>query len=152
MSHNIHATGIVLGAVGVLIRGPSGSGKSLLALELLDSWATRGEAASLVSDDRVVLAERAGGLVMSPAPNIAGLIELRGRGILTRPYLTEAPVDLVVDLVDELVRMPEPSAFATELFGIHLARAPVPRAGLVNMRHQHHLVAEAVRLVGSPRA
>lgn len=151
MSHNIHATGLVLGTVGLLIRGPSGSGKSLLALDLLDRWQSRGEIASLVSDDRVELAERDGGLIMSPAPNIAGLIELRGRGIVQRAHTAFAPLHLVVDLVDELVRMPEPDQFAAELFGVHLARAPVPRAGIIDARHQCLLVNEAVNALGSPR-
>ncbi|MGV3491455.1 MAG: HPr kinase/phosphorylase [Devosia sp.] len=149
MSHNIHATGIVLGAVGLIIRGASGSGKSLLALDLLDGW---GEAAWLVSDDRIDIEARDGGLVMTTAPNLAGLIELRGRGIISRPYVASAPLHLVVDLVDELVRMPEADAFATELLGVALARAPVPRAGLVDARHQRLLVVEAVKAVGIPRS
>lgn len=150
MSHNIHATGLVLGTVGLMIRGPSGSGKSLLALDLLDHWQARGEVANLVSDDRVELTERDGGLLMSPAPNIAGLIELRGRGIVRRPYVEAAPLHLVIDLVAELVRMPESDQFAIELFGVTLPRAPIPQAGIVDARHQRLLVGEAINALGSP--
>ena len=50
---NIHATGLVLDGVGLILRGPSGSGKSILALTLLDAWETRGLTARLVSDDRI---------------------------------------------------------------------------------------------------
>ena len=150
MSHNIYASGLVLGTVGLIIRGPSGSGKSLLALDLLDHWQARGEVANLVSDDRIELTERDGSLVMSPAPNIAGLIELRGRGIIQRPYVEAAPLHLVIDLVEELERMPEPDQFTIELFRVALARAPVPRAGIVDARHQRLLVGEAINALGSP--
>lgn len=150
-SHNIHATGIVLDGTGVIFRGPSGSGKSVLALDLCDWWEARGLPAILVSDDRVEILAEGGRLVMHPAANIAGLIELRGRGIVTRPHVAAAEVHLVVDLVDRLERMLEDEAFVTELFGVRVARAPVPRAGVVDGRHQSLLVREAVRALGKPR-
>ncbi len=148
---NIHATGIVLGGTGVLLRGPSGSGKSLLALDLMDRWEARGLEARLVSDDRVEIEAADGQLSMHAAPNIAGLIELRGRGIVTRPHVERAAVHLVIDLVDTLERMPEEDALVTGLLGVTLARAPVPRAGVVDGRHQAILAGEAVRALGSPR-
>ena len=149
-SHNIHATGIVLDGTGVIFRGPPGSGKSVLALDLIDWWEARGLPAKLVSDDRIEISAERGGLVMRPAPNIAGLIELRGRGIVRRPHADKAKLHLVVDLVETLERMVEEDALTTELFGVTLARAPVPRAGIVDGRHQSLLVREAIRLVGSP--
>jgi serine kinase of HPr protein (carbohydrate metabolism regulator) len=149
--HNIHATGIVLDGVGLILRGEPGSGKSLLALDLLDQWEARGLEAQLVSDDRVEIAAGKAGLTMHPAPRIAGLIELRGRGIVSRPHVESAPLHLVVDLVDRLERMLEEDALTTELFGISVARAPVPRAGVVDGRHQLMLVREAIRALGSPR-
>jgi hypothetical protein len=88
---------------------------------------------------------------MYPAPNIAGLIELRGRGIVSRPHVQSAPLHLVIDLVDTLERMLEDDELVTELFGVTLARAPVPRAGVVDGRHQLMLVREAIRALGSPR-
>ena len=150
-SHNIHATGIVLDGIGVVFRGPPGSGKSVLALDLLDWWEARGLSATLVSDDRVEIVADGGKLAMHPAPNIAGLIELRGRGIVTRPHVDAAPVDLVVDLVDTLERMLEDEALTTELYGVSIPRAPVPRAGIIDGRHQSLLVREAIRALGSPR-
>jgi serine kinase of HPr protein (carbohydrate metabolism regulator) len=149
-SHNIHATGLVLGGTGLILRGPPGAGKSLLALDLLDMWEARGLEAMLVSDDRVEIVASNGGLVMRPAPNIEGLIELRGRGIVRRPFAAEAPLHLVIDLVETLERMLEEDALVTELFGVTVSRAPVPQAGVIDARHQLLLVREAIRAHNAP--
>lgn len=151
-SHNIHATGLVLDGTGLILRGPSGSGKSLLALDLLDQWEARGLLAQLVSDDRVEIIAGNGGLRMRPAPNIGGLIELRGRGIVKRAFSDEAPLHLVIDLVETLERMLEDDALVTELYGVTLPRAPVPQAGVVDARHQLLLIREAIRALDSPPA
>jgi HPr kinase/phosphorylase len=148
---NIHATGLVLGATGVVLRGPSGAGKSLLALELIDEWEARGLEGRLVSDDRIDIEATRTGLVMHAPKAIEGLIELRGRGIVSRPFVARAPVHLVVDLVDTLERMVEEDALVTELQGITLARCPVPKAGIVDSRHQVLLIREALRAL-SPAA
>jgi len=141
---NIHGTGLVLGQHGVVLRGPSGSGKSLLALELLDRWESRRLNARLVADDRLDLTVRPEGLMMAPPTNIAGLIEMRGRGIVTRPHVSAAVVHLVVDLVGEIERMPEIEAFATYILDVRLVRCPVPRRGLADSGYQMLLVAEAL--------
>lgn len=151
-THNIHATALVLDGIGLILRGPSGAGKSLLALELIDEWEARGKSARLVSDDRVELVEGVMGLTMRAPRAIEGLAELRGRGIVSRPFVAEAPLHLVIDLVETLDRMVEEDALTTELFGVTLPRAPVPRNGVVDARHQLLLVREAIRAVGSPRA
>ena len=142
---NIHATGLVLGSTGLILRGPSGAGKSLLALELIDEWEMRGEAAKLVSDDRIDIEVTSTGLVMRAPKAIEGLIELRGRGIVSRPFVASAPLHLVVDLVDTLERMVEEDSLVVTLEGITLARCPVPRAGTVDSRHQVLLIREALR-------
>lgn len=144
---NVHGTGLTLRGVGLLVRGPSGSGKSLLALGLLDWAETHGAEARLLADDRVDLVAESGGIVMHAPAAIAGLIELRGRGIVSRPHVASARLDLVVDLVDEIVRMPEDAALATSLLDVPLPRAPVPRRGLADAEHQRLLVLEAVRAV-----
>jgi serine kinase of HPr protein (carbohydrate metabolism regulator) len=146
-SVNIHATGLLLDAAGVLIRGAPGSGKSLLALELLERWPARGGEAILVGDDRLDIRLVAGRPVMSAPPQLAGRIEMRGRGIIDRAFVSSAPVALLVDLVDDLVRMPEAQAFADELLGVPLPRCPVPCRGLVDSSHQLLLVGEALRAV-----
>lgn len=149
---NIHATGLVLGKTGLILRGPSGAGKSLLALELLDEWDARGLPAKLVSDDRIDVEATKTGLVMHAPKAIEGLIELRGRGIVSRPFVERAPLNLVVDLVDELDRMVEEDALVTELMGISLARCPVPRAGKIDSRHQLLLIREALRALTPAKA
>ncbi|MDR3475431.1 MAG: aldolase [Devosia sp.] len=141
---NVHGTGVVIGGVGVLLRGPSGAGKSLLALELLERQTLLGKPGSLVADDRIDLAPERGRLVMHAPANIAGLIELRGRGIVQRPFVAKAPLHLVVDLVEELVRMVEEDALETDIGGVRLARCPVPRRGVVDAPHQLLLVGEAL--------
>lgn len=143
-SANVHGTGLVLGSTGVLLRGPSGSGKSILALGLIDRWEGRGQQALLVADDRVDIERRGNELVMRAPATIAGMIELSGRGIVQRPHVNEAPLHLVVDLEPDFIRMPEEIALTTTLFGVAIARAPVPQAGLAALGHQVLLVAEAI--------
>ncbi|CZT33601.1 HPr Serine kinase C-terminal domain-containing protein [Rhizobium sp. 9140] len=77
---NIHATAIVLGTLGYLFVGPSGTGKTSAALACLSSAARRGWNAALVSDDQVMVSLRSGRLVARAPATIAGLVELRGVG------------------------------------------------------------------------
>src|SRR5271156_6427768 len=98
----LHATAIAIEGRAVLLRGAAGSGKSDLALRLIDAGAR------LVADDQSEL-YRCGDRVIVRAPTtIAGLFEVRGIGILRLDALAEAPVALIVDLVPaELVeRLP----------------------------------------------
>lgn len=94
----IHASAVVLGHRGVLIRGVSRAGKSTLADQLVAYVSGQGGFAALVGDDRIAL-ERAGTqVVMRGHPAIAGLIERRGVGIETMPFVENAVLQLVVDL------------------------------------------------------
>jgi len=141
---NVHGTGVVLDGVGVMLRGPSGSGKSLLALLLIDDFAARGQEAILVADDRLDLTVAHGAVTMEAPSAIAGLIEFRGRGIVSRPHVRSAKIGLVVDLVETLDRMPGEDAFSTELLGVTLPRCPIPRMGVIETSHQLLLVREAL--------
>ncbi|OAM77565.1 hypothetical protein A3840_09470 [Devosia elaeis] len=114
-------------------------------MALLDRWEGRGQPAFLVADDRVDILDDGTTLTMLAPPSLAGLIELRGRGIVSRPHKQRARLDLVIDLVPDLIRLVEEEELQTELFGHVLARAPVPQAGVVSLGHQELLVVEAVR-------
>jgi serine kinase of HPr protein (carbohydrate metabolism regulator) len=98
----IHASCIAIGGRAVLIAGRSGSGKSDLALRLID----RG--AALVCDDYTTVEPRDGRLWASAPVTIAGRIEVRGVGILSMPYLVGAEVALVVECEGDPPRLPEP--------------------------------------------
>ena len=101
MSETIHACCVAIGGRGVLIAGPSGSGKSDLALRLLDRGAV------LVSDDYTLLEARDGRLFASPPGTIAGKVEIRGVGIVERPFLADIPVALLIDVGRPPERLPE---------------------------------------------
>ena len=141
---NMHATGIIVGNKGLLITGRSGAGKSLLALELLAAAKLAGQSASLVADDQVLVEKVGSVLKMVAPPDIAGKIELRGRGIVTRSYVERAQINLVVDLVEQLERMVAPECLYTRIAGIQIARCPVPERGVVDSAHQLLLVREAL--------
>ena len=99
-SETLHASCVAIGGRAVLIEGPSGSGKSDLALRLIDRGAV------LVSDDYTVLVRRAKRLVASAPPTIAGKIEVRGIGIVAMPTVADLPLGLVVSLSDTVERLP----------------------------------------------
>jgi HPr kinase/phosphorylase len=128
----VHASAVRVGGEAVLIRGPSGSGKSRLAFELiLAGRAGQIAPAELIGDDRVHLAAEDGRLMVRPAAELAGLIEIRGLGIRRCDYAREAPVGLVVDLAaTDAARLPEGAALKIVLCGIQLPRIPVG-SGLV---------------------
>ncbi len=96
----IHATAVARDGHAVLLLGASGAGKSDLALRLIDrGW-------RLVADDRVVLSVFAGQLIASAPPVLAGLMEVRGVGIVPEPAVS-APVVLALDLEALPERLPE---------------------------------------------
>jgi hypothetical protein len=98
----IHATAISIYGCGVVLAGKSGSGKSDLALRLID----RG--ADLICDDYVEVEKRDGILWLKPAPNIAGRIEVRGLGIIPLSAVDTAALRLYVDLEMKPERHPDP--------------------------------------------
>jgi HPr kinase/phosphorylase len=128
---SIHASAVLIGARAVLIRGPAGTGKSRLALALLNA-ARQGllPFARLVADDRAHVEVAHGRLLVRPAPTLAGLIEVRGLGIRRTPYEPLAVVGLVADLGRaDAERLPESAQRETKIEGITLPRLPVA-AGL----------------------
>ncbi len=100
-SETLHATTVAKDGRAVLISGRSGSGKSDLALRLLD----RGFV--LVSDDQTYLKVANGKLVAAAPPTIRGKLEVRGIGIVEVESIDDIAVCLVVDLASEIERLPE---------------------------------------------
>ena len=123
----VHASAVLIGSKAVLIRGPSGSGKSRLAFALIEAGRTGVlPFARLVGDDRVRLAARHGRLVVQPAQELAGLIEIRGLGIRRLAYEPAAVAGLVVDLGPPgAERLPRPEDAATTIEGVTLPRLAV---------------------------
>ncbi|MFP3943265.1 MAG: HPr kinase/phosphorylase [Alphaproteobacteria bacterium] len=123
-----HATCVEAEGCGILLRGPSGSGKSDLALRLIERGAL------LVADDQVALTAEEGAVWASPPPELAGRMEIRGVGIVSVRHAPRARVFLVCDLVaaDAVPRLPEPAreellpgCFVTRL-ALHAFEASAP--------------------------
>ena len=126
----IHGSAVLVGERAVLIRGPSGAGKSRLAFDLILAGRTRQlPVTKLVGDDRVFVQPLHGGLLVRPAPELEGMIEIRGLGIRRCAFVAEAPVGLVIDLeAPDGERLPPPKALRTTILGVDLARIPVAAA------------------------
>jgi serine kinase of HPr protein (carbohydrate metabolism regulator) len=124
---SIHASAVLVENRAVLIRGPSGAGKSRLAFDLiLAGRSGQIPGAVLVGDDRVFLDTGDGQVVVRPAPQLAGLIEIRGLGIRRCEFVEEAVVGLVVDLgAADAERLPQPEALLTRINGVLIPRIPV---------------------------
>ncbi len=126
----IHATCVAINGRGILITGRSGSGKSDLALRLIDRGAI------LVSDDYTHFRRVDDRLIASPPTNIAGLLEIRHIGIVNLPYAMDVPIALVIALEEKPERMPD--AVAT----IDLLGFAVPRIALAGLEASAPVKAE----------
>src|SRR6202521_6369788 len=122
-----HASAVLVGNRAVLIRGPSGSGKSRLAFDLIMAGrAGQIPHAVLVGDDRVHLDTADEKIVVRPVRELAGLMEIRGLGIRRCDFIEEAIVGLVVDLsAADAERLPPPEALLTHISGVKIPRIPV---------------------------
>ena len=100
-AESIHASTVAIDGRAVLIGGPSGSGKSDLALRLIDRGFT------LVSDDQTVVRRDGDRLIAAAPPTIAGKLEVRGIGIVDMPTAGDVPVALLVELTSDIQRIPD---------------------------------------------
>lgn len=107
------ASCVVIGQRALLIAGPPGSGKSSLALALID----RG--ARLIGDDSVDLVPMKDRLLARPHPNTRGLLEVRNLGLVQLPVCEEAPVALLLNLDETAPRFTE-TAQTTDIVGVSL--------------------------------
>jgi serine kinase of HPr protein (carbohydrate metabolism regulator) len=102
-AETVHASTVARDGRAVLITGPSGSGKSDLALRLLDRGFT------LVSDDQTIVKKDGNRLVASAPPTIAGKLEIRGIGVVDMERIDNVPVALIVELTGDIQRLPDDS-------------------------------------------
>lgn len=127
----IHANCISISGCGVLLSGPPGSGKSDLTLRLIDEpgrgTGTNVMSTNLIADDQVLLCIKKGCLVAKAPPALAGLMEVRGLGIVPVPYLEEVQVFLSVHLVegDLPERMPDFETDHVSFLGIDVPRISI---------------------------
>ena len=102
-SENLHASCVATEGRAILIAGPSGSGKSDLALRLMDRGFT------LVSDDRTIVRKQGDRLIASAPATIRGKLEIRGIGIVDMDTVSDVPVAMVVELTSDIQRLPDDS-------------------------------------------
>ncbi|APF36085.1 serine/threonine protein kinase [Chelatococcus daeguensis] len=122
----IHAGCVLVDEAGILIRGASGSGKSRLALALVAGAQASGRFACLVSDDRCRVSACNGRLVARAPMALAGLLEVRGLGIVTMEAEGAAVVRLVVDCdIEPPERYPQFTDRTVTVEGITLPRMRV---------------------------
>ena len=125
---NVHGSAVLVGGMGILVRGPARSGKSALCLSTLRRAASLGIDSWLVADDRVLIEAGTDGIVLSAPAALRGLIEISGVGIVTEPSADRAPLTLVVDLCEPTAidRMPEDLDAAVTISGAMIRRVRLP--------------------------
>lgn len=113
----VQVSAIAIEGRAVMVEGPPGSGKSSLALALID----RG--AMLIGDDGISLSRDGNRIIVSPPPNIAGMLEIRGVGIVELPA-TQAPLALILSLEQQAPRYPDELA-CRDILGVAVPVLPL---------------------------
>jgi serine kinase of HPr protein (carbohydrate metabolism regulator) len=153
----VHATALALDGVGIMIQGPSGTGKSRLAFSLLEAAGCKASSSkgpqsdadtALIGDDYITLDPGPDGynLLASPVPNLAGLIEVRSIGILGLPWRASSVLRLSVELasLDDIERLPETDMINVQGRALRQLRVPIG-----DLAHQMVLVRTAASLITS---
>lgn len=117
-SETLHATTVSIDGVGIMICGLSGSGKSDLALRLIDRGAV------LVSDDYTILTKSDEKLLASAPSTIRGKIEMRGVGLVDKKFVENVPVKLIVELGGTVPRLPDERK-TRNILGVFLPVVPL---------------------------
>lgn len=143
--NNIHASAVVLGDRGIVITGPSGAGKTQLALALICHAKAAGLFGRLVADDQLFLSVHDGRLVAHAPDTITGLVEARGVGPVGIAWERKTPVDLVVRLVERDLAERLPQSKTEWLLGCEL-----PLLELTGDDRQATVNAIAARLAVAP--
>ena len=123
---NHHCTTVQINHIGLLIEGSSGSGKSSLAMGLLEYANRHKTPCSFVCDDQAILNVDSGRLIATAPHSIAGLCEIHGYGVVNYPHITHTQVDLIIRLVDEslIERMARPKTCIVNSVKIPLLLVP----------------------------
>ena len=130
----IQASAVALGGRALAIIGAPGRGKSSLALALIDRGAT------LIGDDGIGLAREAGLIIVSPPPNIAGLIEVHGVGIVQFPVSPPVPLALILDLDSRPERLPDDLP-SREVLGVEIPCLPFDPGNVAPAVRAEHALA-----------
>lgn len=133
------STVIAIAGRALMIEGPPGSGKSSLALSLIDRGAT------LVGDDGVLIEREGDRLVLAPAPATRGLVELHGIGLISFPT-TRAPAALLLVLGEPVIRLPD-RLETVAIEGVRIPRLPFDAANpAAPLRAEHALALHGLSL------
>lgn len=132
-----HACALQVNHTGLLIIGASGSGKTSLMMGLLERANVEGFQHAFVADDRVYLSAKENALIAKAPENISGLIEIRGFGIVSKPFLDSCRMNLVIELAEDETIERMPDSLTHEIEGMRLPILKVPK------RHE----SQSVRII-----
>ncbi len=119
---SIHGSAVIVQHAGILVRGPSGSGKSALCHGLIQTAHLAGDYCAWIADDRLLLSDNGHRLIARPVPEVAGLAEHRHLGVVPVNHVEAAVIDIIVDL-SEVQNLERPGEFSFQTTPIEV-RAP----------------------------
>lgn len=123
---NHHACALEINEIGILIKGHSGTGKTSLMLSLLERAKLENLNGLMIADDQVILKRDQNQLIANTPKSIAGLIELRGHGIIKKPYKPSCDIKLIVHILEDekIDRMPEQKYYNFEDLDLPMVEVP----------------------------